>query len=168
MTHVYLVTDSTAYKIGVATNVDFRVGELQIGNPRRLTLVCASKCPSPFDVERLLHDRYQHKWISGEWFDLDAIEAGEVVEYLNSHEPVEVKPPRPIAAYDKEDESVGWRYLSCGRNRQGFKRYRLARRSGRRREWLGPVIVPEKLAAEVEFIEIAPNQYRAVIAGELI
>jgi len=58
-------------KIGVAKDIDKRVAELQIGNPRDLDVVLRM---GPFSekvayrLERDLHIRFSQKRIRGEWF----------------------------------------------------------------------------------------------------
>ena len=55
-------------KIGYATNVLYRVSNLQTGNPERLTLILEARVPDPAALEAELHDRFRAHRIRGEWF----------------------------------------------------------------------------------------------------
>ena len=55
-------------KIGYATNVLYRVSNLQTGNPERLTLILEARVPDPAALEAELHDRFCAHRIRGEWF----------------------------------------------------------------------------------------------------
>ena len=75
--YVYFIQQWEGYKcrgpikIGIADDVDARLGELQVANPRRLTILF--RCPFPSRAEARaaeqdLHRRLAHLNIRGEWF----------------------------------------------------------------------------------------------------
>jgi predicted nucleic acid-binding Zn ribbon protein len=64
-------------KIGVANDPEARVGLLQIGNPRTLTLLAASR--GGIRYERELHERFSAWRLRGEWFDRHAEGLQEVI-----------------------------------------------------------------------------------------
>lgn len=77
---VYVVRESsgTYVKIGWGTNVPKRIAELQVGNPRPLTLLAAFEASR--DVEKDLHHQLREYRYRGEWFRavptvMDAIDA---------------------------------------------------------------------------------------------
>lgn len=56
-------------KIGVATNVEFRLQSLQAGNPARLTVLwCSGAIDGPFAVEAAMHATFKAHRLAGEWF----------------------------------------------------------------------------------------------------
>jgi hypothetical protein len=58
-------------KIGVATNPEKRIYELQTGNPQPIRLLAKIKLPSracAYDLESWLHRRFSHAKMNGEWF----------------------------------------------------------------------------------------------------
>ena len=69
--YVYLFYDGSYYKIG-HTNREpkKRLEEVQIYNPNKLHLINSHKTINYKKIEYLLHRRYSHKNIRGEWFDL--------------------------------------------------------------------------------------------------
>ena len=58
--------DSGPIKVGVAKNVKTRMNTLQVGNPRTLHLL--GTMPAKVGTERVLHNRFRHSRIGGEWF----------------------------------------------------------------------------------------------------
>lgn len=66
---VYLILcEGTQYaKIGYASNVDERVGQLQTGCPLQLTIKAWNPMSS-FDDERRLHHMYAHRLHAREWY----------------------------------------------------------------------------------------------------
>jgi len=73
--YVYLIRSGRkkgAIKIGVASNIEKRISELQTGNPAELCLVASIPCSSrkhAYDIEKGLHKRLRRWHIRGEWFD---------------------------------------------------------------------------------------------------
>lgn len=74
-TCVYLIAEPEdgPKKIGMSENPDGRLRQLQIGNPRRLSLVKTWILPSRKSAQRLeaeLHENFSPDDLEGEWFDL--------------------------------------------------------------------------------------------------
>jgi len=68
---VYLITDGNYFKIGYTTKkLEYRLKELQVGNPSQLSIIHFHKTFNFIKIEYLLHRRFHHKHILGEWFDL--------------------------------------------------------------------------------------------------
>ena len=70
---VYFILDrdSNALKIGKANVVETRLGDLQIGNPNKLTVINFIPCKNESHskkLERQLHNKYDDYHIRGEWF----------------------------------------------------------------------------------------------------
>lgn len=69
--YVYLLkTPENIYKIGVATNVEKRIKQLQTGCADKITLVDKFLSKYPFKIESTLHRRYECDKIKGEWYYL--------------------------------------------------------------------------------------------------
>ncbi|PYS88584.1 MAG: hypothetical protein DMF64_20210 [Acidobacteria bacterium] len=69
---VYLVrVNEVFYKIGVATNIQRRIGELQMGCPFEVVLVHMIASSHARPLESGLHKIFAHKRVRGEWFRLD-------------------------------------------------------------------------------------------------
>lgn len=66
--YVYFINFSkeSPIKIGFAKNIDKRLGQLQIGNPYELEVLCAA--PGHEAGERILHEHLQMNEVRGEWF----------------------------------------------------------------------------------------------------
>lgn len=103
-------------KIGIAVNVWSRLAALQCGNPVELKVLYYLRVASvteAYRIEALLHKRYNHRRVSGEWFnvemgrilwDLDfASRIGPFLEgaeiYEGNEEPEEIisEPQQPAA-----------------------------------------------------------------------
>ena len=70
--YVYCISDGTALKIGKTTNhPSNRVAELQTGNPRLLRLIACIETENVTETEAMLHLRFEHLNVLGEWFDHD-------------------------------------------------------------------------------------------------
>lgn len=90
--HVYLigmVEHPLFVKIGTAMRPDWRVGELQCGNPFTLKLLCASRvcCQTHGrQLERSLHQRFRpFSYGGGEWFHLgDDGNLHDVIEAIST------------------------------------------------------------------------------------
>ena len=73
MGYVYLICDPSqnTYKIGVTRNiVQKRLKKLQTGNSSELHIVNTVETKYPFRLETLLHNKYKHKKVYGEWYNL--------------------------------------------------------------------------------------------------
>ena len=57
-------------KIGVAERPERRLIELQVGNPKQLSLYWVYPCPHGLVHEQLMHRLLARHRLSGEWFDL--------------------------------------------------------------------------------------------------
>lgn len=70
--YVYFITDGTnAVKIGVAKDVKKRLGSIQTGNPRKVSVLYLIKCDSEkeaYVIENGLHRIYSEYRLEGEWF----------------------------------------------------------------------------------------------------
>lgn len=73
---VYFIQDGKGkggyIKIGKAKNIKNRLESLQIGNPRKLTLMAAIRCKTckeALKIEKELHHRFRKHHIRGEWYD---------------------------------------------------------------------------------------------------
>jgi hypothetical protein len=68
-------------KIGLATDSRARLNGLQVGSPHLLTLERAKQTYSPMagQVERRVHEALGDRRIRGEWFEVDAQTAAELV-----------------------------------------------------------------------------------------
>lgn len=70
---IYFIGDGTAIKIGKSKDhPSRRIGELQTGNPRILTLVRAIETLDIDTAEKSLHLQYAAQSVLGEWFDISA------------------------------------------------------------------------------------------------
>jgi hypothetical protein len=66
--HLYVIGDPTGpVKIGKGKDVHQRLRDLQIGNPRPLTLLHVEE--NVGNLEVLLHRLFKPYWLQGEWFD---------------------------------------------------------------------------------------------------
>jgi len=74
MDNIYILESDGFYKIGVSTDVDKRVKELQVGNPHKIECIFARWVPEAYDVEKELHSMFKEHVVSGEWFKLSADE----------------------------------------------------------------------------------------------
>lgn len=90
---VYFISDGTAIKIGVALNVTKRLGSLQTGHHRPLTVLAT--IPEEGTTEYDLHQRFAHLRISGEWFRPEP-ELTDFIQGLKDSPPPELTDP-PIA-----------------------------------------------------------------------
>lgn len=81
--YVYLICDPSndLFKIGVTRSLKSRrLKQLQTGNGTELMLKYTFPSEYPFEVEKRLHFKYNHKREVGEWFALDA---KEMLNFLN-------------------------------------------------------------------------------------
>jgi hypothetical protein len=79
---VYVVTCGTRTKIGIARDIDKRLASLQTSNPDPVELI--RTFPGPMKLvrqwEKQAHEELKDHRISGEWFELTALEVVAVVE----------------------------------------------------------------------------------------
>ena len=70
--YVYLISDGTALKLGkTTTHPTQRIGSLQTGNPRLLTLLAYIEVEDVHAVELALHQKFISFNLLGEWFTDD-------------------------------------------------------------------------------------------------
>lgn len=75
MGFVYLIGmegQPNKYKIGSTRrkNINDRLKQLQTGNAEKLFIKDSFSTEKPFQLEKMLHNRYQSRHLIGEWFDL--------------------------------------------------------------------------------------------------
>lgn len=80
MNCVYFITDGEFIKIGIASDLDRRLSQLQTGNPRELRVLYIIECHDMSEarsLETYLHQRLRDRCVLNEWFtfDRDAIMA---------------------------------------------------------------------------------------------
>lgn len=81
--YVIYITDSaglTAYKIGMAANVDARLRSHQTSSPFDICIAMAYFCGNMAAEEAALHAKFQGKRIRGEWFHLDDADLKSIAE----------------------------------------------------------------------------------------
>lgn len=74
---LYLITDGEFMKIGVSTNIETRLRELQGGNARKLRVLHVMELPRSriWKVERKAHKNLHHRHVRLEWFSCSEEEA---------------------------------------------------------------------------------------------
>lgn len=65
---VYVISDGEDVKIGVASDPNARLKELQTGNKKKLVLEYCELKNDPFKVEKHLHRQFSGKRLHGEWY----------------------------------------------------------------------------------------------------
>lgn len=83
MSKVYIFECNGLYKIGVTSNVNRRLKQLQTGNGFKITEVVSYEFFSmAYCIESCLHSKF--KWYNtlGEWFNLSEFELGALKLYL--------------------------------------------------------------------------------------
>ena len=75
MKSVYLIRNNDSkYKIGIATNPNKRIKQLQTGNSDELKIIETYKSKNASKIETTLHNQYSFKRKIGEWFELSVEE----------------------------------------------------------------------------------------------
>ncbi len=84
-------SENAPIKIGVAGNVDKRLGDLQVGNPEKLTVVAAIKAlgeEHAYWIEKSLHKFFKSNNIRGEWFSrINMAKAAKICDTKPIHVP---------------------------------------------------------------------------------
>ena len=81
--YVYFVVDGDYIKIGYSRQkMNQRLSQLQVGNPRELTMYTTIKCDTPEKVEIYLHDKFRHVHTRGEWFRSTCEEVDNIVNKI--------------------------------------------------------------------------------------
>lgn len=70
-TGIYILYSCGYYKIGITTNIDKRISDLQTGNPFLIQLVFFKIINDASALESELHKKYKNKNVLGEWFWLN-------------------------------------------------------------------------------------------------
>jgi len=68
--HVYVITDGENHKIGISSDPENRLSQLQCSNPKRLELVTSATVEDAPAIEAYLHEKYSEHNVHGEWFDM--------------------------------------------------------------------------------------------------
>lgn len=68
---IYILYSCGYYKIGITTNINKRISDLQTGNPFLIQLVFFKIVNDASDLESELHKKYKNKNVLGEWFWLN-------------------------------------------------------------------------------------------------
>jgi hypothetical protein len=86
-TYIYIISEGEAgpVKIGRSRNPDFRLADLQIGNPRKLRLFCTweiEKHGIAYRLEEWIYKtlRPSSIYCGGEWFGISEVVAEQVVD----------------------------------------------------------------------------------------
>lgn len=72
------------YKIGVSSDIDTRVKQLQAGSPEELIRIYSKEFATPYKLETYLHKKYKDYNTHGEWFKFKTSEVDEVINYIES------------------------------------------------------------------------------------
>lgn len=90
--YVYFIKELAlgSIKIGVSRNVEERLAVLQRGMPQKLE--CIGFIKGDFKDENLLHDKFSHLRIRGEWFKAD----DELLDFLAKSDLKSIEPRKRI------------------------------------------------------------------------
>ncbi|MCP3925039.1 MAG: GIY-YIG nuclease family protein [Desulfobacterales bacterium] len=87
--YVYIIkeVDNNYYKIGVSRMKPFnRMSNMQTGNPRELEYVGIYLINNYWEVEKIIHRKYDRYNIRGEWFEFDDNMINEIKQELKANE----------------------------------------------------------------------------------
>lgn len=83
---VYVLKAGEYYKIGITSReVSKRIRDMQTGNPYTIECIAEYNIDSAITVERVLHNKYTCKRLSGEWFNLDTDDLSDIAKICNEH-----------------------------------------------------------------------------------
>ena len=72
--YLYGISDGVMIKLGMSNNIKKRIGVLQVGNPKKLSVIWSLKTGKSSGMTRLLEERLHKECklykIRGEWFDI--------------------------------------------------------------------------------------------------
>jgi hypothetical protein len=90
-TTLYLIRDVHfgRTKIGIASDLEHRFSSLQTGSPIELYVYAYFEIPKAKTHENHLHQRYSHKHLHGEWFNLSEQDLQTICDYLGGYVVVE-------------------------------------------------------------------------------
>jgi Rha family phage regulatory protein len=80
---VYVLSnsDNGYLKVGVSSNVDKRIKQLQTGSWAELSVEYRSMvCSNSFDIESTVHEKLRSKRVRGEWYDVSISDAISLIE----------------------------------------------------------------------------------------
>lgn len=90
MKYVYLIhstyLENFQYKIGVSSNPNIRIKQLETGNPNQLTISKVFLSKFPFLIETALKNRFKYCRIEGEWFNLSQEEVNKFISTCENME----------------------------------------------------------------------------------
>lgn len=98
MEYLYLIQCNQYVKIGISNDVEYRLMHLQIGNPYPLALLEKFEFANAFVVEGILHKRFAHAWVRGEWFQLTEVEIKELVQICQNFDETKIDVKQFVAA----------------------------------------------------------------------
>lgn len=78
---VYLIKSEYGYKIGRARNLSKRSHAIKIQLPFKSELIHSHPAKDCYKLESFFHDRYKHKRLNGEWFNLSQVEVTDFMEW---------------------------------------------------------------------------------------
>ncbi len=78
--YVYLIRSGTLYKLGITTDLDKRIAQLNTGLPLGAELLWSVHTAIPKKFETDLHAYFADKRTNGEWFDLEQAD----IDYIRS------------------------------------------------------------------------------------
>ena len=86
--YIYIIKCHEYYKIGIATRVNKRLSELQVGNPYKIELVERFEIDPHYilSFERRLHAILGGWNVRGEWFELNPAELDAIKDYCKTAE----------------------------------------------------------------------------------
>jgi Meiotically Up-regulated Gene 113 (MUG113) protein len=91
--YLYIIRCHEFTKIGIAGNVKNRLKTLQTGNPYRLELIDSFEFDDVLRVESILHRKYDHAWVIGEWFKLTDSEFEGLMDICKNFDESKVELP---------------------------------------------------------------------------
>lgn len=98
--YVYVISDGSHVKIGIASDPQSRLVNLQVGNRLKLSLLHYKDCKCKRDatlLEQRLHQLYKKSHVTGEWFNVPPDEV--IQERQNSPDYPEIERPAVSMSY---------------------------------------------------------------------
>ena len=98
---VYAIVSATALKIGMTTNMELRLSDLQSANSHSLRVVAILDCENAddaFSLEAMLHRYFQSNRLSGEWFNItpdDFLRVAELIRDSSQLQHVAISAEQP-------------------------------------------------------------------------
>lgn len=89
MKKIYIIhSHGDFYKIGIADNVDFRLQQLQCGNPVKLSVIATFESENSSIMEKKIHNILKNRRQSGEWFLIENHQLQNLIGIIKSLLPV--------------------------------------------------------------------------------